>query len=100
MISYKANNPTKAIGNSLTWWPWYKQSAKNMYNLNPHDQFESTTSMWGNIVTIVDLNRYFPLPRKNIACKHKWGAFYGYFKCVFDYMVGTSHNIKKWDLTP
>jgi hypothetical protein len=94
MMSYKASNPMKAIGNSLMWWPWYKQSANNMYNVNPKDQFESTTSMWRNIFTIVDLNGYFPLPRNNIACKDKWGAMYGYFKCVFDYMMGTSHNIK------
>ncbi len=100
MMSYKTSNPTKAIGNSLTWWPWYKQSAKNMYSVNSHDQFESTTFMWMNIVTIVDLNGYFPLPKNNIACKDKWGALYGYFKHVFDYMVGTSHNIKDWDLTP
>jgi hypothetical protein len=47
----------------------------------------------------VDLNGYFPLPRNNIAYKDKRGAMYGYFKCMFDNMMGTSHNIKDWDLT-
>jgi hypothetical protein len=53
-----------------------------------------------NIAPIVDLNGCFPSPRNNIACKDKWGVMYGYFKCMFDYMMGTNHNIKDWDLTP
>jgi hypothetical protein len=55
--------------------------------VNTMYQFESAICKWQKIVNSVNASRHSLLPKNSVVYKNKWGASYGNFKHIFDYMV-------------
>lgn len=65
----------------------------HLNNVNPHDQFEYTTSRWKKIIQLAWTQVVIPLHQGMAWPAKIWVAImYGDFKWEFNYMMGIGHN--------